>query len=94
MDIVCKPKYNVIFWRENEEDEWQCENLDTMIESYGVDSYTELEYWQPVRREDSEDILYHVFFCQRCKKPILAVDANHGYKFCPHCGRAIWSEQT
>lgn len=92
MDVICKPKYNVIFWRNSANDNWQCEDLEAMITAYTDEPYTELEYWQPVRREGSEEILYHVYFCQKCRGPILSVDADPEYKFCPHCGRAIWRE--
>ena len=92
MDVICKEKYNVIFWRNNPNEEWSCEDLDTMIDAYQTEAYTDLEYWQPVRREGTDEILYHVFFCKECGKSILAVDANHDYRYCPHCGRAIWRD--
>ena len=92
MDIVCKERLNTIFWRHDNNDYWNWADLDEVISTYRDELYTELSYWQPVRREGSEKILYHVFFCKKCNEPILAVDANHGYKHCPHCGRAIWRD--
>ena len=92
MEVVCKEKYNVIFWRNSPAEEWNCEDLDVIIDAYQDEPYTELEYWKPVKRENTDEILYHVFFCKECDQPVLTVDANHEYKFCPHCGRAIWSE--
>lgn len=93
MDVICKPKYNVIFWRNPGEEEWNCEDLDEIIESYQCEPFTELRYIAPVHRENSDEILYHIFECSECEKTILTVDVNHGYEFCPHCGRAIWREK-
>lgn len=97
MDIVCKEKHNVIFWRNTPAEEWSCEDLDVMVNTYEklvkgeTDSYTELEYFAPVKRDGTDDILYHIFKCRNCAKTILTVDANHEYKYCPHCGAAIRS---
>ena len=50
MDIVCKEKHNVIFWRNTPAEEWSCEDLDVMVNTYEDlfygrgKSYTELEY--------------------------------------------------
>ena len=93
MDVVCKPKYNVIFWRNSADEEWQCEDLDTMIEAYTDEPYTDLDYIAPVREENMGKILYHIFKCRKCEKTVLTVDANPEYEFCPHCGRAIWREK-
>lgn len=93
MDIICKPSYNVIFWRKTADEDWEYENLDTVIESYTDIPQTELEYVAPVRRENTDEILYHIFKCRECDKTILTVDANHEYEFCPHCGRVIWREK-
>lgn len=93
MDIICKPSYNVIFWRKSENEDWQYENLDTVVEAYIDIPYTELDYVAPVRRENTDEILYHIFKCRECDKTILTVDANHEYEFCPHCGRAIWRQE-
>ena len=60
MDIVCKEKLNTIFWRHDGEKEWNWAGLDEVISTYEDEPYTELSYWQPVRREGSEEILYHV----------------------------------
>lgn len=92
MKVVCKEKYNVIFWRNEPNEEWNCEDLDVMIDAYQTEPYTDMDYIAPVRRENTNEILYHIFKCRQCEKAILTVDANHEYKFCPHCGRAIWSE--
>ena len=92
MDVICKEKFNVIFWRKSHDEEWNCEDLDVMINAYQDEPYTEFTYWEPVKREDSEKILYHVYFCQKCNMPVLSVDEEHGYKYCPHCGRAIWRD--
>ena len=92
MDIICKEKYNVIFWRNSPHEEWQCEDLDVVINAYQDEPYTELEFWTTVCGEESGKELYHVFKCKRCDGLILTVDKNHDYKFCPHCGGAIWSE--
>ena len=89
MDIVCKEKYNVIFWRNSHDEEWNCEDLDVIINAYQEESYTEIEFWKTVCREGTEEPLYHVFECKACGELILTVDIDHGYKFCPHCGRAI-----
>ena len=89
MDIICKPSYNVIFWRKSTDEDWQYENLDTVIESYTDIPQTEFDYVAPVRRENTDEILYHIFKCRECDKTILTVDANHEYEFCPHCGRVI-----
>lgn len=93
MDIICKEKYNVIFWRNNSNEEWSCEDLDVIINAYQDEPYTELEFWTTVRREDTDEELYHVFKCKRCEELILTVDINHDYEFCPHCGRAIWRNE-
>ena len=93
MDIVCKEKYNVIFWRKSPSDEWQCEDLDVVIDAYETQPYTELEYWKTVRGEESGKDLYHIFKCKECDQLILTVDLDHDYHYCPHCGRAVWSEQ-
>lgn len=92
MDIICKEKYNVIFWRNSPSEEWQCEDLDVVIDAYQDEPYTELELWKVVYKEGTEEPLYYVYECKKCDELILTVDADHGYKFCPHCGRAIWSE--
>ena len=93
MDVICKPKYNVVFWRKSADEDWQCEDLDTIIEAYTDEPYTDLDYIAPVRRENTNEILYHIFKCRKCEKTILTVDANHEYEYCPHCGRAIWREK-
>ena len=93
MDIICKPKYNVVFWRESADEDWHYENLDTVVESYTDIPQTELDYVAPVRRENTGEILYHIFKCRECDKTVLTVDANHEYEFCPHCGRAIWRQE-
>jgi hypothetical protein len=92
MEVICKEKLNTIFWRHEHGNDWSWADLDEVISTYEDEPYTELSYWQPVRREGSEEILYHVFFCKNCDNPILAVDANHDYRYCPHCGRAIWRD--
>ena len=92
MEVICKEKLNTIFWRHEHGNDWSWADLDEVIATYEDEPYTELSYWQPVRREGSEEILYHVFFCKSCDKPILAVDANHDYRYCPHCGKAIWRD--
>ena len=92
MDIICKPSYNAIFWRNSPDQEWEQAYLDEVVSAYADEPYTEFDLWQPVKREGTDEILYYVFYCQECHEPVLSVDANHGYKFCPHCGRAVWQE--
>ena len=92
MDIVCKEKLNTVFWRHDGDEDWNWANLDEVISTYEDEPYTELTYGYPVKRDGTDTILYHVFFCKNCDKPVLTVDANHEYRYCPHCGRAIWSE--
>ena len=93
MDIVCKEKYNVIFWRNSPSEEWNCEDLDVVINAYEEDPYCDLEYWttvHPVGNEEKD--LYYLFTCDHCKQTVAALDREHGYKYCPYCGSAIWSE--
>lgn len=92
MEVICAPDMNVIFWRENARGEWQSTDLDEMIRAYEDEPYTDLIYRNTVYRESTEEPLYYAFECDKCKEIILAVDANHGYQYCPYCGRAIWSE--
>lgn len=92
MEVICKEKLNTIFWRHEPGNDWSWANLDEIISAYEDEPYTELDYVAPVRRENTNEILYHIFKCKKCDKTILTVDANHEYEFCPHCGRAIWSE--
>ena len=90
MEIICKEKLNIIFWRYEPGNDWSWANLDEMIEAYDSEPYTELEYAFPVKREGTDEVLYHVFKCKECEKMIPTVDSNHEYEFCPYCGRAIW----
>lgn len=92
MDIITKPRYNAIFWRNSVNEPWQQADLDEMISAYTDEPYTAFELWRPVKREGTDEILYYVFYCEECHEPVLSVDVNHGYKFCPHCGRAVWQE--
>lgn len=92
MDIVCDVKHNAIFWRNSAKDEWSCEDLDVMIQAYEDEPYTNLTYWTTVYKENTEEPLYYVFRCEECGEPVLTVDMNHDYEFCPHCGRAIWRD--
>ena len=92
MDVICKEKYNVIFWRNSPSEEWNCEDLDVIIDAYQDEPYTDIEYWTTICKEDTEEPMYYAFRCARCGEIILTLDLNHEYKFCPHCGRAVWSE--
>ena len=90
MQVVCREDMNTLFWREGNHDDWCWANLDELIEKYEDEPYTELEYWKTVYREDTDKPLYYVFRCKECDHLILTVDIDHGYDYCPHCGRAIW----
>lgn len=90
MQVICKPSMNTIFWRRGQHDDWCWTDLEELIEMYEDEPFTELEYQFPVLRDGTEDILYHVFKCTECEKLVLSVDVDHGYEYCPHCGRSIW----
>ena len=90
MDIICKVKYNTIFWRNSHDEEWHNAPLDQMIEIYQNEPYCELNYWTTVHPEDNEEKeLYHLFECDNCGKVVAALDKNHDYAYCPYCGSAI-----
>ena len=90
MDIICKEKYNVIFWRNSRDEEWNCEDLDVIINAYQDEPYCELNYWTAVHpADDEEKDLYYLWICDRCEAVVPTLDMNHDLEFCPHCGRAI-----
>ena len=89
MDIVCREDLNTIFWRDKGDHDWNWATLDDLIEAFELEPFTELTYEFPVRREGTDEILYHVFKCDECEKLIPTVDANHEYDYCPYCGCAI-----
>lgn len=88
MNIICKPTYDVIFWRESEGEEWNQASLTEVMEAYTDEPYCQLEYWQPVKDENEKE-LYYLFTCSRCGMVTAALDPAHDFDFCPHCGRAV-----
>jgi len=89
MEVICKEKYNVIFWRDSHGGDWNHAEIDELIHAYEDEPFTELELFKTVRRENTDIDLYYAFKCKNCDEMILTVDANHGYQFCPHCGAAV-----
>ena len=63
MDIVCREDLNTIFWRDKGDRDWSWATLDDLIEAFETEPFTELTYEFPVRREGTDEILYHVFKC-------------------------------
>lgn len=93
MDIICKEKYNVIFWRNSHDEEWNCEDLDVIINAYQDEPYCEFKYWVAVHPEnDKTKDLYHLWTCSRCGVVSASLDKELDFDFCPHCGRAIWKD--
>lgn len=88
MDIICKPSYDVVFWRKSEDEDWKQASLSYLIEIYEDEPYCQLKYWQPVKDESGKE-LYHLFTCDRCDAVTAALDPAHDFDFCPHCGRAV-----
>lgn len=89
MDIICKPKYNAIFWRNSEDEKWNQANLKELINDYEDEPVTIFNLWETVTGEKSGKFLYNVWECSACENLILTVDEYHGYQYCPHCGRMI-----
>ena len=89
MEVICKPKYNSIFWRENANEDWDWTELDDMIHDYIGKPRTRLDYAWPVRKAGTDEILYYVYFCRACDECVITVDPNPGYKYCPHCGTPL-----
>lgn len=89
MEVICKPKYNAIFWRKDANELWSYADLDEMIHDYEDDSCTRLDYAWPVKRAGTDEILYYVYFCHECDECIISVDPDPGYKYCPHCGHRL-----
>ena len=73
MEVICKPKYNSIFWRKDSNDSWNYADLDNVIRAYGYEEYTTLDFKWPVKRADSDEILYYVYFCYECEKYIICL---------------------
>lgn len=89
MEVICKPKYNSIFWRKDSTDVWSGTDLDDMIQNYISEPTTTLEFAWVVKKAGTDDILYYVYFCKECEECIISVDPNPNYKYCPHCGRKL-----
>ena len=91
MEVICKPKYNSIFWRKDSNDSWSYADLDDMIHEYGYEEYTTLDFAWTVKKAGTDEILYYVYFCDECEECIISVDPDPGYEYCPHCGRKVRS---
>lgn len=89
MDIICKPKYNAIFWRNSDNEAWKQGDLTEILEHYEDEPITILNLWETVHREGTDDFLYNIWECAACEKLVLTVDEEHGYSYCPHCSRMI-----
>ena len=89
MDIICKPKYNAIFWRNSKNDRWKQGDLTEILECHDEEPITVLNLWETVRREGTDEFLYNVWECTACGELVLTVDEEHGYSYCPHCGTMI-----
>lgn len=91
MEVICKPKYNAIFWRENASEDWDWTELDDMIHDYTDNPKTTLDFAWTVKKAGTDEILYYVYFCDECEECIISVDPDPGYEYCPHCGRKVRS---
>lgn len=88
MDIITKPKYNAIFWRNSEDEPWEQANLDELVLAYEKQSYCELEHWTVVTNEKGKD-LYSLSICSWCGQVVMTLDREHDLTYCPYCGRRI-----
>ena len=89
MDIICKPKYNAIFWRNSSDEKWKQGDLTEILERHDEEPITILNLWETVRKEGTDEFLYNVWECAACGELVLTVDEEHGYSYCPHCGTMI-----
>lgn len=87
MDIICKPRYNVIFWRNSDELLWKQAKLDELLQTHEKDSCM-LEYWTTVHTTNGRE-LYSMFICDKCDEITATLDKEHDLTYCPHCGRRI-----
>lgn len=92
MDIICKPKYNAIFWRESDVEKWTQAKLIDLIDNYNNRSVTTLNLWQSVCSSKTGKFLYNVWECAVCDELICVDEEEHGYNYCPYCGRLIVDE--
>ena len=90
MDIICKEKYNVIFWRNSATDEWENAPLDEVVDMYRCEPYCALNYWTTVHEEGTGKELYHLFNCSECGAVVATLDKVHDLNYCPHCGKMIF----
>lgn len=90
MDIICKPSYDVVFWRHTPNEDWAQASLSDVIEAYEDEPYCDFIYWTAVHPESDETKdLYHLWTCSECGVVSVSLDKEHDFEFCPHCGRAI-----
>ena len=88
MEVVCKEKFNTIFWRHDPNKEWNQAYIDDVIEAYEDSLATTLDFAWTVKNATG-DIIYYVYFCHNCGKVVVSEDPNPGFEYCPHCGRKL-----
>ena len=93
MEIISKSKYDVVFWKESHDEEWQQAKLSEVVAAYVEEPYCEMEYWTAVHPESDETKdLYHLWICSKCGIVSASLDKEHDFNYCPHCGKAVWKE--